>query len=29
MTTGKYLPGILVDEILVESLGLKKSYDTF
>ena len=29
MTTGEYLPWVSVDEILVESLGLTKEYDTF
>jgi hypothetical protein len=29
MTTGEYLPWVPVDEILVESLGLTKAYDTF
>jgi hypothetical protein len=29
MTTGEYLPWVLVDEILFESLGLTKAYDTF
>jgi hypothetical protein len=29
MTTGEYLPWIPVDELLVESLGLTKAYDTF
>jgi hypothetical protein len=29
MTTGEYLPWVPVDELLVESLGLTKVYDTF
>ena len=29
MTTGEYLPWVPVDELLVESLGLTKAYDTF
>jgi hypothetical protein len=29
MTTSKYLPWVLMDKILVESLGLTKAYDTF
>jgi hypothetical protein len=29
MTTGEYLPWISMDELLVESLGLIKTYDTF
>jgi hypothetical protein len=29
MITGEYVPRVLVDEILVESLGLTKAYDTF
>jgi hypothetical protein len=29
MTTGKYLPWVPADELLVESLGLAKAYDTF
>jgi hypothetical protein len=29
MTTGEYLPGVPMDELLVESLGLTKAYDTF
>jgi hypothetical protein len=28
MTIGEYLPWVLVDDILVESLGLTKAYDT-
>jgi hypothetical protein len=29
MITGEYLPWVPVDELLVESLGLSKAYDTF
>jgi hypothetical protein len=29
MTTSEYLPWVPVDELLVESLGLTKVYDTF
>jgi hypothetical protein len=29
MTTGEYLPWVLMDKLLVESLGLTKAYDTF
>jgi hypothetical protein len=29
MTTSKYLPWVPMDELLVESLGLTKAYDTF
>jgi hypothetical protein len=29
MSTGDYLPWVLVDELLVKSLGLTKAYDTF
>jgi hypothetical protein len=29
MTIGEYLPWVLVDDLLVESLGLTKAYDTF
>jgi hypothetical protein len=29
MSTSKYLPWVMVDELLVESLGLTKVYDTF
>jgi hypothetical protein len=29
MTTSEYLPWVPVDEILVQSLGLTKAYDTF
>jgi hypothetical protein len=29
MTISEYLPWVLVDELLVESLGLTKAYDTF
>jgi hypothetical protein len=29
MTTGEYVPWLPVDELLVESLGLTKTYDTF
>jgi hypothetical protein len=29
MITGEYVPWVLVDELLVESLGLTKAYDTF
>jgi hypothetical protein len=29
MITGEYVPRVLVDKILVESLGLTKAYDTF
>jgi hypothetical protein len=29
MSIGDYLPWVLVDELLVKSLGLTKAYDTF
>ena len=29
MRTGDYLPWVLIDELLVKSFGLAKSYDTF
>jgi hypothetical protein len=29
MSTGDYLPWVLVDDLLVKSLGLTKAYDTF
>jgi hypothetical protein len=29
MSTGDYLPWVLIEEILVKSFGLTKSYDTF
>jgi hypothetical protein len=29
MSTCEYLPWVTMDELLVESLGLTKSYDTF
>jgi hypothetical protein len=29
MSTGDYLPWVLVDELLVKSWGLTKAYDTF
>ena len=29
MSTGDYLPWVLVDKLLVKSLGLTKAYDTF
>jgi hypothetical protein len=29
MSTDDYLPWVLVDELLVKSLGLTKAYDTF